>query len=372
MSARRDYYELLGVDRAADDATIKKAFRQLARELHPDVSDDPEAEARFREVAEAYEVLSKPETRDLYDRYGHDGLSRGGFQPSGFDFANIGDLLGAFFGEDLLGGGAGARRRRRGRDVAMEVEVDLLDAASGVSRNIDYRVSAPCEECAGTGADPGEQLKTCPDCRGAGRVEAVSRTVFGQFVTAQVCGRCSGAGKLVTKLCEHCRGEGRIAEERRLEVRVPAGIHDGQRIRISGQGHVGEPGASPGDVYVHVRVRPDVRFLRDGDDIVSTLDVTMVEAALGVVRAVASLDGELELVLEPGTQPGETRIIRGKGMPVLNGRGRGDHRVLVNVLVPRRLTPEQRQLLEEVSSRLGADAYERDEGFFDRVKAAFR
>ena len=368
-SVKRDYYEILGVSRDADDRAIKRAFRGLARELHPDVSEDPDAAERFRELAEAYEVLSKTETRELYDRYGHDGLRSGGFRPSDFDFGGLSDLFSAFFGDDPFGGGS---RRRRGEDVAAEVAIDLVEAATGASRSVPLQVAATCETCRGSGAAPGSEPEICSQCGGAGRVQQVSNTVFGQFVRAQVCPRCRGGGRIVTKLCETCDGEGRVVETRTLEVHVPAGIHDGQRIRLSEEGHAGTPGGLAGDAYVLVRVRPDPRFVREGDDVVSGVDLTMTQAALGARIPVETLDGAVELELKPGTQPGETRVLRGKGMPRLQRSGRGDHRILVNVLVPRRLTDEQRSLLEEVERKMDAGSYEQDEGFFDRLRAAFR
>ena len=368
-STKRDYYELLGVPRDADDKSIKKAFRTLARELHPDVSDDPAAEERFREVAEAYEVLSKPEARQLYDRYGHEGLRSGGFQPTDFDFGNLSDLFSTFFGEDVFGGQG---RRRRGGDVAVEVDLDLEEAASGVERDIALSVAATCETCRGSGAEPGSTPETCAQCNGAGRMQQVSNTVFGQFVRAQTCPRCGGGGKIVTEPCSACDGEGRVVEERSVHVRIPAGIHDGQQIRLSGDGHAGTPGGPAGDAYVIVHVRQDSRFVRDGDDLLSTVDLTMIEAALGTTRSIATLDGDAELEFKPGTQPGEIRVLRGKGMPPLRGFGRGDLRVLVNVVVPRRLTDEQRRLLEEFAHGTDASAYDADEGFFDRLKAVFR
>jgi molecular chaperone DnaJ len=369
-SVKRDYYELLGVPRDADDRAIKKAFRQLARELHPDVSDDPDAEERFREVAEAYEVLSKTETRELYDRYGHEGLRSGGFRPGDFDFGNITDLFSAFFGDDLFGGGG--RRRRRGADVVAEIEIELAEAATGVSREVPLRVAATCATCHGSGAAPGSEPETCSQCGGAGRVQRVSNTVFGQFVQAHVCPRCGGGGRIVTHLCPGCDGGGRVVETRRLDVQVPPGIHDGQRIRLTGEGHAGTPGGPVGDAYVLVRVRADDRFVRDGDDIVSQLDLTMIQAALGATLTVETIEGPADLDLEAGTQPGEVLVLRGKGMPRLQRSGRGDHRVLVNVLVPRKLSDEQRRLLETFERDLDPAAYERDEGFFDRVRAAFR
>jgi molecular chaperone DnaJ len=371
-AGKRDYYEVLGVPRDADERQLKKSFRSLARELHPDVSEDSDAEARFREVAEAYEVLSKSETRELYDRYGHEGLRTGGFRPASFDFSSFSDLLSAFFGDDLLGGMAGPRRSRRGGDVLAEVEIDLVDAAGGATREVSLAVASTCASCGGSGAAPGSTPESCPRCGGAGRFEQVSTTAFGQVVRAQICPRCHGGGKVVTELCPDCDGAGRTADRRSLEVTIPAGIHDGQRIRLSGEGHSGGPGARTGDAYVVVRVRPDPRFVRDGDDVVSSVDLTMTQAALGFRLSIPTLDGDLELEFEPGIQPGEVRVLRGKGMPVLSGFGRGDHRVLVNVLVPRRLTEEQRRALEELDQLVDAQAYERAEGFFDRIRAAFR
>ncbi len=368
-ATRRDYYEVLGVPRDADDATIKRSFRVLARELHPDVSDDPSAEERFREVAEAYEVLSKPETREQYDRYGHDGLRTGGFRPT--DFGNISDLFSAFFGDDLFGMGGGARRRR-GADAGVEVSIELADAASGARREVPLVVAVGCSTCNGSGAEPGSTPETCPQCGGAGRLQQVSNTVFGQFVRAQVCPRCGGGGSIVTDLCTTCGGEGRLTESRTLSVKIPAGIHDGQQIRLTGEGHAGLPGGPAGDVYVVVRVNDDPRFARDGDDLVSTVDLTMTQAALGARITVPTLDEDLELEFKPGTQPGEVRVLRGKGMPALRGFSRGNLRVLVNVVIPRRLSDDQRRVLEDFAANADPSAYDEGEGFFDRLKAAFR
>lgn len=368
-STKRDYYELLGVPRDADDRTIKKAFRALARELHPDVSSDPADEQRFREVAEAYEVLSKPEARELYDRYGHEGLRSGGFRPTDFDLGNLSDLFATFFGEDVFGGGRG---RRRGADVGVEITIDLGEAARGVERDVSLSVAVVCAACRGSGAEPGSTPATCPECSGAGRVQQISNTVFGQFVRAQVCPRCAGGGSIVTDPCSACEGEGRVIEESTLHVKIPAGIHDGQQIRLSGEGHAGTPGGPPGDAYVLVTVREDERFVREGDDLLATVDLTMTEAALGATRSIETLDGSTELEFKPGTQPGEVRVLRGKGLPPLRGFGRGDLRVLVNVVVPRRLTDDQRRLLEEFANGADPSAYDADEGFFDRLKAVFR
>jgi molecular chaperone DnaJ len=372
-TTRRDYYDILGVERAASEKDIKSAFRRLARDLHPDVSDRPDAEERFREAAEAYEVLSKRETRELYDRFGHEGLRSGGFRPTQFDFARLSDVLAAFFGDDLFTGATGGwGRATRGGDVLAEVEIDLREAASGATRAVPFPVAAECRRCGGSGAEPGTSPERCPRCGGAGRLQSVSSSFFGQFVRAQTCPDCGGGGTVVMTPCGECGGAGRTTEERTLEVEIPPGIHDGQRIRLSGEGHAGVLGGRAGDAYVLVRVRPDRRFVRDGNDVISTVTLTMTQAALGARVSVPTLDGEVELELKPGTQAGEVRMLRGKGMPVLRGSGRGDHRVLVNVAIPRNLSDEQRRLLEEFEKKARAANYRRDEGLFEKLRAAFR
>jgi molecular chaperone DnaJ len=369
-STRRDYYELLGISRGADEQEIKKAFRGLARELHPDVSEAPDAEERFKEVVEAYEVLSNHERRQLYDRFGHEGLRSGGWAPT-FDFGSVSDLFSAFFGDDLLGGRGGRARQARGGDVLAEVEIELVEAANGLKQQLPYQVAAACAMCNGSGAKPGTAPVTCQTCGGNGRLQQVSRTILGEFVRTQACHACSGAGRVVVDACPDCEGAGRVLEERTLEVKIPAGIHDGQRIRLTGEGHAGVGGPA-GDVYVLVRVKEDPRFVREGNDIFSTVDLTMTEAALGAAMTVPTLEGDVELEFEPGTQPGELRVLRGRGMPVLQGYGRGDHRVLVNVALPRRLTADQRRLLAEFQGSEEESTYQADEGFFEKLKSAFR
>ncbi len=370
-TTKRDYYELLGVARSADDAEIKRAFRRKARELHPDVSDAPDAEVQFREVVEAYEVLSKSETRELYDRLGHAGLRGGSFNASQFDFGSLTDLFSAFFGDDLFGSG-GRQRRARGQDVAAEVEIELVDAATGVTRDVPYEVVVTCARCGGDGAEPGTGTSTCGSCGGTGRLQQVARSVLGEFVRSQACPDCGGTGRLIESPCVDCAGAGRTVEATSLPVEIPAGIHDGQRIRVSGAGHAGSLGGPAGDVYVRVRVKRDERFVREGDDVYSTVDLTSVEAALGATRTSETLVGELALDFDAVTQAGEIRVLSGRGMPVLQGFGRGAHRVLVNVLVPRRLSDEQRAVLEEFGRLTGEENYRPDEGFFDKLKSAFR
>jgi molecular chaperone DnaJ len=369
-TAERDYYELLGVERGASDAEIKSAFRKLARELHPDVSQEPDTQARFRAVAEAYEVLSKAETRQLYDRYGHAGLRRGGYSPTDFDLSNLNDIFSAFFGNDLFARSRGGRAR--GGDIGVSVALELAEAFAGAKRTVDVEVAVTCERCDGEGAEPGTERVTCSTCGGHGQLQQVSRSVFGEFVRTQTCPACAGTGRVVETPCTACEGAGRTVETRKLEVEIPAGIDDGQQIRLRSAGHAGVNGGLPGDAYVEVRVARDARFERDGDDILAQVDLTIVQAARGASVTIATLEGDLELEFEPGTQPGEVRVLRGKGMPSLQRSGRGDHRVLVNVAVPRQLTDEQRELLDRFEQLSGEDTYRRDEGFFEKLKNAIR
>jgi molecular chaperone DnaJ len=366
-TTERDYYELLGIARSATEGEIKKAFRALARELHPDVSSAPDADERFREVVEAYEVLSKSETRELYDRYGHAGLRSGGFQPGHFDVGSLSDLFSAFFGDDLSTG-----RGTRGADLAATVEIDLVEAAQGAKREVPFQVAVTCTHCGGDGAEPGTEVSTCPTCGGAGRLQQVSRTVFGEFVRTQTCPACAGSGRKIETPCTVCTGAGRVLEERTIEVDIPKGIHDGQQIRIAGVGHAGLSGTRAGDVYVQVRIRHDPRFVREGNDVFSTVDLTMTQASLGCMVTIATIDGDEELEFSAGTQPGEVRVLRSRGMPVLQGFGRGDHRLMVNVVLPRHLNDEQRRLLEEFDSHADEKTYTADEGFFEKLKSAFR
>jgi molecular chaperone DnaJ len=241
-----------------------------------------------------------------------------------------------------------------------------------VTRAVPFEVALPCERCGGEGVEPGTSPVTCPECNGAGRLQQVSRTAFGEFVRSHACPRCGGAGRIVEHPCSDCQGSGRRLDERQLDVEIPAGIHDGQRIRLSGEGHAGVLGGRSGDLYVRVRIRPHPQFVREGDDVFSTVDLTMTQAALGARVKVPTLEGEVELDFQPGTQPGEIRVLRALGMPVLHGFGRGDQRVLVNVAVPRRLDDEQRRLLEEFDRASDERTYGSGEGFFEKLKSAFR
>jgi molecular chaperone DnaJ len=374
-ATHEDYYELLGVERDASHAEIKRSFRRLAMENHPDVSGDANAGHRFRAIAEAYEVLSDPERRATYDRFGHAGLRNGGFAPMEADFGSLSDVFAAFFGETFFGQSTAGPRPTRGPDVGAHVEIELAQAASGTTLGLRVRVARGCETCGGSGAAPGTQPTTCPACNGAGRVQQVTRTVLGQMVRSGTCPRCDGVGTIVETPCERCEGDGRTLEDAPLELEIPAGIHDGQRIRVRGAGHAGTLGGSPGDVYVTVNVRPLEGVERDGDDLRVRATVTMTEAAIGTTVSVPTPDGPLEVELAPGTQPGSIYAVHGRGMPSLETGRRGDLLVAVDVRVPKRLSGEQRAELLRLESELGAEAYRDDDedgGFIGRLKSAFR
>jgi molecular chaperone DnaJ len=379
MSSTRDYYEVLGVPRDADDATIKKAFRRLARELHPDVNKhDPDAEDKFKEAAEAYEVLSDADRRATYDRYGREGLRSGGYAPNFESFGSVSDIFEAFFGGsgafgDLFGmGGARTGGPIQGGDVAVTADIDLAQAARGASVEVSYEAVALCEHCHGNGAEPGTPIETCSRCQGSGQLRAVSRTPFGQVMRTTVCDVCGGDGRVARDPCKVCRGRGRKVERPKVKVDVPAGIADGQRIRIAGRGHAGERGGPPGDLYVLIRVRHDPRFVRDGDDLVTAVDVSAPLAALGTTVEVETVaDGRVELEVPAGTQPHDTLTVRGAGMPALRGRHTGDLRVVVNVITPRHLSREQRDLYEQLADSLTDHNLRTEEGVFGKLRRAF-
>src|SRR5215211_2150520 len=372
-AVKRDYYEVLGVERGAEGSEIKTAFRRLARELHPDVNrHDPEAEEKFKEAAEAYEVLSDPERRQLYDSYGHEGLKSGGYAPNFGDFGSISDLFSAFFGAGGFDAAFGGTRMRsgavQGGDVAVAAAIDLAEAAHGHQVEVSYDVRGRCGTCNGNGAEPGTPIETCPRCQGAGQLQSVSRTAFGQLVRSVVCDVCGGDGRRPRDPCTTCRGDGMVVEQRRVQVDIPAGIADGQRIRLSGRGHAGERGGPSGDLYVVVRVREDERFLRDGSDLVTVIDVSAPLAALGTTLDVPTLDGPVPVEIKAGTQPGEEIRLGGRGMPPLQRGRTGDLRVIVNVTVPRRLTREQRDLLEKFADSLTDDNHRADEGMIAKLR----
>jgi molecular chaperone DnaJ len=372
---RGDPYQVLGVPRDASAADIKKAFRRVARELHPDVNrEDPHAEEKFKEAAEAHEILSDAERRAIYDRYGHEGLSSRGYEPDFSGFGTFGDIFDAFFGGGGFGRSAYGRSAVQGGDVAVAVEVSLEEAARGTTVDVEYDAVRPCERCNGNAAEPGTPIETCGRCEGRGQVRTVTRSAFGQLVRAQVCDACGGEGKIARTPCSRCGGRGREAARTALTVDVPAGIADDQRIRVEGRGHAGERGGPPGDLFVLVRVAADKRFVRDGNDLVTVVDLPAPSAALGATLTVPTLDGERQIEIRPGTQPGTVISLRGLGMPSLRRGARGDQRVVVNVVIPRNLTGEQRELVERLGESLTERnlASEEEESLLGRVRRALR
>jgi len=371
----RDYYEVLGVARDAGETEIKKAFRGLARELHPDVNDhDPEAEEKFKAAAEAYEVLSDAERRRTYDAYGHEGLRSGGFDPrSASSFGSIDDILSAFFGGGGGGGFGAGGGRAAGGDILVAAELDLEEVSIGVRREITFDAVGACEHCHGNGAEPGTPITTCEKCGGVGQLRRVVRTPFGQMAQAVACDTCGGAGKIPETPCAECRGSGRTPGQRTHAVEIPAGIESGQRLRVSGAGHAGEAGAPAGDLYVEIEVSEDERFQRDGTDLISVISIPTTEAMLGTTVTVPTLDEEREIEIAPGTQPGHEEVLRGAGLPRLGGRRRGNQRVILNVIVPTNLSEEQREMTERLDGTLGEDNLgpRQGEGIFSRVRRAF-
>jgi molecular chaperone DnaJ len=371
---KRDCYEVLGVGRNADEGDVKKAFRKLARELHPDVNNhDPDAEEKFKEAAEAYEILSDPERRQVYDRYGHDGLRRGGQSPNFEGFGSISDLFEAFFGGAAGGGGfggfGGGMGPRSGGDVQVAVEIDLEQAVAGTPVDVRYEVVDRCERCHGNGAEPGTPISTCARCNGNGVLQAVSRTPFGQIARTVACDVCGGEGKVAEKRCTRCAGRGRELLTHAVSVDIPAGIAEGQRIRVAGRGHAGDAGGPTGDLYVHVQLKAHERFIRDGNDLVTVLDVPAPVAALGAKLEVPTLDGSEDVHIRPGTQPGETYELRGRGMPLLRRPGRrGDMRVIVNVIIPRQLNDEQKRLMTRLAETMTDVNTKSEESMFSKLK----
>ena len=320
-------------------------------------------------------MLSDSDRRATYDRYGHEGLRSGGYAPNFEGFGSVADIFEAFFGGGAFGSAFGGGGRPggaiQGGDVALGAEIDLAQAASGATVEVSYEAISLCEHCRGNGAEPGTPIETCARCQGTGQLHAVSRTPFGQVVRAAACDVCHGEGRVPRQPCKVCQGRGRKVDHTKVAVDVPAGIADGQRIRIGGRGHAGDRGGPPGDLYVQVRVREDSRFLRDGDDLVTAVDVPAPLAALGTTVQVPTIGEPVELEIPAGVQPHETLVVRGAGMPTLRGRRSGDLRVVVNVVIPRRLRREQRELLQQLADSMTEENLRTDEGVFGKLKRAF-
>ena len=365
---KRDYYEVLGVARNASAEEVKKAFRRLAMQYHPDRNKEDGAEESFKQIGEAYEVLSDPEKRAAYDRYGHSGLQGFDFgRPfEGFDFGGFGDIFETFFG----GTRPNRRSPRRGSDIRQQVSISFKDAAFGCEKTVEVTGVEMCSRCNGLRAEPGTEAETCSNCNGAGEVRRVQHSVFGQFVNVSACDRCGGEGRVVASPCRTCRGDGFEKRKRVLEVKFPAGVDDGAQLRLSGEGNVGMYGGPRGNLYLHIGVEPHKLFQRDGDDLVHNLELNIAQAALGEELEVPTLDETEPLHVPAGTQSGEVFVLRHKGVPHLRGGGRGDLLVRVQVMTPKNLTPEQKQLVEQLAESLGAGTPEDDKGILGRIRDA--
>ncbi len=373
MSPARSYYEILGVRAEADEQELKRAYRKLARELHPDANGgDPEAEARFKEVTVAYETLRDPERRRRYDLFGADG-PRAAAGPSDPFGGGLGDIFEAFFGGG--GGGFGAPRRsgpRRGDDIEVVVELRFEEAVFGAERPVSLRGPVACGACGGSGAAPGTQPTTCAQCSGTGQVRRVRQSILGQVVTTTDCPRCQGIGEVIEQPCRTCHGEGRLLDERTVEVEIPPGVDDGTTLRVTGAGGAPARGGVNGDLYVHLRVARHERFERSGSDLVTVLHLSMAQAALGAECMIETLDGAAEAIaVPPGTQSGKVVRLRGKGVPFVRGRGRGDLHVQLVVDTPTELSKDQEQLLRQLAALRGEEvAPPNDGGFLSRLRSS--
>lgn len=354
MAEKRDYYEVLGVPRSATEEDVKRAFRKLAFQYHPDHNKEDGSADKFKEVNEAYEVLSNAEKRARYDRFGHAGTeSFGGQGFEGFEtFGGLGDIFEAFFG----GTATAARGPRAGEDLRYRVSVTFEEAMRGATREVEIERTERCSVCGGNGAAPGTQRMRCPNCQGSGQVKRVQQSLFGRFVNVAACERCRGMGTIISQPCSQCRGSGRERQRRKLEIEIPSGVDEGSQVRLKGQGEMGVDGGPPGDLYIVVSVQPHKLFERQGNDVLYELPINIAQAALGVEVEVPTVEGGARLKVPPGTQGGAAFKLKGKGFPNLRSGGRGDQVVRVSVVTPRKLNDKERRLLQELAESLGKSA----------------
>ena len=381
---KRDFYEVLGVSKTATDEELKKAYRKLAKKYHPDMNPgDKEAEAKFKEVNEAYEVLSDKDKRAKYDQFGHAGVDpnfgAGGYGGGGFDMGDIdlGDLFGSFFGGGFGGGGFGGQQRanapQRGESLRANLTISFEEAAFGCKKEIELTRTEECQDCHGSGCQPGTMAEVCPDCRGAGVVRIQRGGGGFAFTSTAPCQRCRGTGKIVHSPCKSCGGAGAVRKKRRIEVNIPAGINEGQAISVRGQGNAGKNGGPSGDLIVGIRIRPSSIFQREGNTVLYEQTVSFYQATMGAELEIPTIDGKVKWTLPAGTQPGTTFRLKGKGIPTLQGRGRGDQYVTVKVKVPTGLTGEQKEALRAFGAAMGETVGAAEEesglkGFFDKHK----
>ncbi|GAB6100246.1 molecular chaperone DnaJ [Halanaerocella petrolearia] len=377
--AKKDYYDILGVDRDASQKEIKRAYRKLSKKYHPDISDHEDAEEKFKEVTEAYEVLSDEEQKARYDRYGHAGVNQdAGFggqgQAGGFGGGNFGgfdDIFDIFFGEG--GRGRGRRRNgpRKGADLKYRMSVSFEEAAFGAEKEITIPRTEECEVCDGTGAASPEDVETCAKCNGAGEIKYKQNTPFGQMVQSKTCDRCGGTGQFATDPCSECNGEGKVKRKRKVSVNIPAGVKDGSKLRIRGEGQAGENGGPAGDLYVVVQVESHEIFERQGNDVICEVPINFVQATLGDEIKVPTLDGKVQFKIPEGTQPGTSFRLKDKGIPYINRKGRGDQRIKVKVVIPEKLDQEQKEMLEKFSEISGEEINPEHKGFWQKIKDLF-
>ncbi|SDB91586.1 molecular chaperone DnaJ [Williamwhitmania taraxaci] len=380
---KRDYYEILGISKSASAADIKKAYRQMALKYHPDKNPgDKASEDKFKEAAQAYEVLSDDNKRARYDQYGHAGVGGagggGGFSGGGMNmddiFSHFGDIFGGHFGGFSSGGSRGGGRRvNRGSDLRIKVKLNLSEVANGVEKKIKVNKHVECKKCSGTGAEDGSGSSTCNTCRGAGQVTRISNTILGQMQTASVCPTCGGEGKIVTNPCKACNGDGLVRGEEVIEIRIPAGVGEGMQLSVSGKGNAARRGGMNGDLLVIIEEEPHPELIRDGNDIIHNLFVSFPNATLGATVEVPTVDGKVKIKVDPGTQPGKILRLRGKGIPDVNGYGRGDLLVHINVWVPKKLTKEEEKFVEKMaeSENFIPNPDANDKNIFERMKNFF-
>lgn len=378
--SKRDYYEVLGVNKGASDVELKKAYRKLAMQYHPDKNpDNKESEDKFKEINEAYEVLSDSQKRSNYDQFGHAGVNGngGGFGDfSGSGFGGFEDIFGDVFG-DIFGGSFGGRSRRRsgpekGSDIKYSMSISFEEAAFGVEKEIRVNRSEKCEHCDGTGAKPGTSKKTCPTCNGSGEIKQAQRTPFGTMMNVRTCGTCHGQGSIIETPCSKCNGSGEFKKTKQISIKIPAGVDDGSAIRLTGEGELGLRGGPRGDLYVVINVIPHKLFRRDGYDVYCEMPITFVQAALGDDVEVPTLDGKVKYKITEGTQSGTVFRLKEKGIPRLRSNGRGDQYIKVLVEVPKKLSDKQKELLKEFAKENGEEMHEQRKNFFDKMKDLFK
>ncbi|MGM0471808.1 MAG: molecular chaperone DnaJ [Bacillota bacterium] len=370
--SQEDYYDILGVSEDASEKEIKKAYRKKAKQYHPDVSDEPNAEEKFKKVSEAYEVLGDEEKRAKYDQYGHAGVNQdgaGGFnQGGGFGQGNFEDIFDMFFGGGRSRGRSRQNARRKGADLRYNLTIDFEEAAFGVEKEITVPRTEECEACNGSGAADDSEVETCAKCDGSGEIRFKQQTPFGQFVQSKTCDRCNGSGQFVKDPCPTCNGKGKVKRRRQVTVNVPAGVESGSRLKLRGEGQAGENGGPAGNLFVVINVRSHELFERQGDDILCEVPISFIQATLGDEIQVPTLDGKVKFKIPEGTQPGTSFRLRDKGIPHLRGRGRGDQHIKVKVIIPEDLDQEQKDLLKKFAEISSEEINPEEKGFFKKVK----